>query len=50
MGKLKNLVIEICDLYDRQGMTIREIANYMEMTEDEVVQVLSDYSDSFNVA
>ena len=50
MGKLKNLVTEICEMYDYQGMTIREIANYMEMTEDEVVQVLSDYSDSFNMA
>ena len=50
MGKLKNLVTEICEMYDEQGMTIREIANYMEMTEDEVVQVLSDYSYSFNMA
>ena len=50
MGKIKDLVIEICEMYDYQGMTIREIANYMEMTEDEVVQVLSDYSSSFNMA
>ena len=32
MGKMKDLVIEICDLYDRQGMTIIQIASYMDMT------------------
>ena len=50
MGKIKNLVIEICDLYDRQGMTIIQIASYMDMTEEEVFQIVSDYSSSFNVA
>ena len=50
MGKMKDLVIEICDLYDRQGMTIIQIASYMDMTEEEVFQILSDYSYSFNVA
>ncbi len=49
MGKIKQLVTEICEMYDYQGMTIVEIANYMEMTETEVIEVLSNYSDSFNV-
>ncbi len=49
MGKMKALVTEICEMYDYQGMTIVEIANYMEMTETEVIEVLSNYSDSFNV-
>ena len=50
MGKIKNLVIEICEMYDEQGMTISQIASYMDMTEDEVFQVVSDYSSSFNMA
>ena len=49
MGKVKELVTEICEMYDYQGMTITEIANYMEMTDAEVVQVLSDYSDTFGM-
>jgi DNA-binding transcriptional regulator LsrR (DeoR family) len=49
MAKVKELVTEICEMYDYQGMTIAEIANYMEMTDAEVVQVLSDYSDTFGM-
>ncbi len=49
MAKVKELVTEICEMYDYQGLTIAEIANYMEMTEDEIVQVLSDYSDTFGM-
>jgi DNA-binding transcriptional regulator LsrR (DeoR family) len=49
MGKVKELVTEICEMYDYQGMTIAEIANYMEMTDNEVMQVLSDYSDTFGM-
>lgn len=49
MAKVKELVTEICEMYDYQGMTIAEIANYMEMTDNEVMQVLSDYSDTFGM-
>ena len=49
MGKVKELVTEICEMYDYQGLTIAQIATYMEMPEDEVVQVLSDYSDTFGM-
>ncbi len=49
MGKVKEQVTEICEMYDYQGMTIAEIANYMEMTDTEVVQVVSDYSDTFGM-
>ena len=50
MGKIKNLVIEICEMYDYRGMTITEIARAMDMSEDEIYQVVSDYSESFNIA
>lgn len=49
MAKVKELVTEICEMYDYQGLTIAQIANHMEMTDDEVVQVLSDYSDTFGM-
>lgn len=49
MAKVKELVTEICEMYDYQGLSIAQIANYMEMTDDEVVQVLSDYSDTFGM-
>ena len=49
MGKVKELVTEICEMYDYQGLSIAQIANYMEMTDDEVVQVLSDYSSTFGM-
>lgn len=49
MAKVKELVTEICEMYDYQGLTIAQIANYMEMTDEEVVQVLSDYSDTFGM-
>ena len=49
MAKVKELVTEICEMYDYQGLSIAQIANYMEMTEDEIVQVLSDYSDTFGM-
>jgi hypothetical protein len=49
MGKVKELVTEICEMYDYQGLSIAQIANYMEMTDAEVVQVLSDYSSTFGM-
>ena len=47
MGKLKELVIDICEAYDYQGLTIMELANRFEMTEAAIIEVLSNYSDTF---
>ena len=44
---MKELVIEVCELYDEQGMTIMEIVKKTGLSEDEVITVLSDYSDTF---
>ena len=49
MGKMKELVTEICEAYDTEGLTIVELANRFEMTEDAVIEVLSNYSDTFGV-
>ena len=47
MGKLKELVIDICEAYDYQGLTIVELANRFEMTEEAIIEVLSNYSETF---
>ncbi len=47
MGKLKELVIDICEAYDYEGLTIMELANRFEMTEAAIIEVLSNYSDTF---
>ena len=44
---MKELVIEVCELYDEQGMTIMEIVNQTGLSEEVVIQVLSDYSETF---
>ena len=49
MGKLKEQVTEICEMYDYKGYTVAQIAKHMEMDEAEVVQVLSDFSDTFGM-
>lgn len=47
MAKLKELVIDICESYDYQGLTIVELANRFEMTEEAIIEVLSNYSETF---
>ena len=47
MGKMKELVIEVCELYDEQGLTIMEIVGHTGLTEEVVLQILSDYSETF---
>ena len=47
MAKLKELVIDICEAYDYQGLTIVELANRFEMTEEAIIEVLSNYSETF---
>lgn len=47
MAKLKELVTDICEAYDYQGLTIVELANRFEMTEEAIIEVLSNYSETF---
>lgn len=49
MGKLKEIVMEICEAYDYEGLTIVELSNRFEMTEAAIIEVLSNYSDTFGV-
>ena len=47
MAKMKELVIEVCELYDERGMTIMEIVNATGLSEEVVIEVLSNYSETF---
>lgn len=49
MAKMKELVIYICEAYDYEGLTIVEIANRFEMTEEVIIKILSDYSEWFSI-
>lgn len=49
MAKIKELVIDICEAYDYEGLTIMELANRFEMTEAAIIEVLSNYSETFGV-
>ena len=49
MGKLKEVVTDICEAYDYQGLTIVELSNRFEMTEEAIIEVLSNYSETFGV-
>jgi len=49
MAKMKELVMDICEAYDYEGLTIMELANRFEMTEAAIIEVLSNYSDTFGM-
>ena len=49
MAKMKELVMSICEAYDYEGLTIVELANRFEMTEEAIIEVLSNYSETFGV-
>lgn len=49
MAKMKEILIDICEAYDYQGLTIVELANRFEMTEEAIIEVLSNYSETFGV-
>jgi type IV secretory pathway protease TraF len=49
MSAIKRLVEDILEMYDGEGKTIVEIAECKGLSEDEVFEVVSQYSDSFNV-
>ena len=49
MGKIKELVMDICEAYDYEGLTIVELTQRFEMTEEAIIEVLSNYSETFGV-
>jgi len=49
LGKLKEIIFDICQAYDYEGLTIVELANRFEMTEAAIIEVLSEYSETFGM-
>lgn len=49
MSAMKRLIEDILEMYDVEGMSIVEIAEAKGLTEAEVYEVVSEYSESFNI-
>jgi hypothetical protein len=47
MGKMKELLLEIVEAYDYNGLTIKQISDTYGMTEDQVIELLSEHSMTF---
>ncbi len=47
MGKMKELLLEIVEAYDYNGLTIKEICDTYGLSEDAVIELLSEHSDTF---
>ena len=47
MGKIKELLLEIVEAYDYNGLTIKEICDTYGMTEEAVIELLSEHSMTF---
>lgn len=50
MSKMKEFIFDIVEMYDEQGMTISEIASYKSISQEEVLEVISQYSMDFGGA
>ena len=48
MGKIKELVTSVVEMYDFRGLSIREIATNMGMSQEEVTEILANWSMSYN--
>ena len=49
MGKMKDLAMEVVELYDERGLTIMEIVKELDLSEDLVLQILNEFSETFGV-
>lgn len=50
MSAIKRLIEDVLEMYDAEGMTVMEIAAAKGLSEDEIMEIVSEYSDDFNVA
>lgn len=48
MARIKDLVIDIVEMYDEKGMTVVEIALATGMSEAAILEIVSQYSADFN--
>ena len=49
MSKMKEYLMDIVEMYDMQGMTITEIASCKGISQEEVYEIISQYSDDFTL-
>ncbi len=49
MAKMKELAMDVCEAYDSEGLTIMEIVERFELSEEMVFEILSNFSESFGV-
>jgi DNA-binding transcriptional regulator LsrR (DeoR family) len=49
MAKMKELAMEICELYDMDGLTIMEIVNKLNVSEALVMEALENFSETFGI-
>jgi DNA-directed RNA polymerase specialized sigma24 family protein len=47
MSALKEMIADVCELYDMEGMTITQIAKVMDIPEQLVYEIVSDYADTW---
>ena len=47
MGKMKELLLEIVEAYDYNGLTIKQISDTYGMPEEAVIELLSEHSMTF---
>lgn len=46
---MKDLAMEVVELYDERGLTIMEIVKELDLSEDLVLQILNEFSETFGV-
>jgi DNA-binding transcriptional regulator LsrR (DeoR family) len=47
MSAMKQMIADVCELYDMEGMTITEIARVMQVPEELVYEVVAEYADTW---
>jgi plasmid maintenance system antidote protein VapI len=47
MSALKEMIADVCELYDMEGMTITQIAKVMDVPEQLVYEIVADYADTW---
>jgi DNA-binding transcriptional regulator LsrR (DeoR family) len=47
MSALKEMIADVCELYDMEGMTITQIAKVMDIPEQLVYEIVADYADTW---
>lgn len=47
MGKIKELVIDVVEYYEQQDLAPDEIAAILYMREEEIREILAEYSDEY---